>query len=175
MKYPESTFHFRRCTQTDLPAICALQDAAFEALENPALLRRNTREILAACLQDPHYTLGAFHGQQLVAFAILFDGQNTDENIGNDIPFLKTIRETVINFKLVIVSPPYRGNRLQKKLTVQLEEIAKSKGKQYICATASPLNLYSCRNFEQLQYILYGTKEKYGDLLRNIYYKKLSV
>ncbi len=173
MKYPKNTFDFKRCTSDDLSAICTLQDKAFETLKDPSLLRKNSRETLAACLGDPHYTVGAFHNEQLIAFAVLFDGQNTDENIGNDIPFLQNQLENVINFKLVIVSPAYWGNRLQQHLTVKLEEIAKKKKKQYICATASPLNMHSCRNFEQMQYTLYDTKEKYGHLLRNIYYKKL--
>ncbi len=173
MKYPENAFDFKRCTADDLPAVCALQDKVLEALKDPNLLRKNSREMLTACLKEPHYTVGAFHHKQLIAFAVLFDGQNTDENIGNDIPFLQNQLENVINFKLVIVSPAYWGNRLQQRLGVKLEEVAKEKGKQYICATASPLNVHSCRNFEHMQYALYGTKEKYGHLLRNIYYKKL--
>lgn len=173
MKYTDNEFEFKKCEMKDLDAICKIQEIAFENLENTNLLRRNTKEMLEKCLNDPHYTLGAFHNGNLVAFAILYDGQKTVENIGLDIGIDGDELNAVANVKLVIVLPNYRGNGLQNKLVFQLEQIAKFKGKKLLCATVSPENIYSIKNFEKLGYKVNTQKEKYNGLVRNIYCKEI--
>ncbi len=173
MKYTDNEFEFKKCDIKDLDAICQIQEIAFENLENTNLLRRNTKEMFEKCLDNPHYTLGAFHNGKLVAFAILYDGQKTAENIGFDIGIDGDELNTVANVKLIIVLPDYRGNGLQNKLISQLEQIAKLKGKKVLCSTVSPENIYSIKNFEKLGYEFNTQKEKYNGLVRNIYCKEI--
>ncbi len=173
MKYPDSEFEFRQCKESDLDQILFIQEEAFRNLDNTDLLRRNTPEMLTACLDEPHYTLGVFHQDKLIAFGILYDGLQSEENIGNDIGISEDNLSEVINFKLVIVLPDYRGNSLQKKIINHLSEKAVEKGKKIICATVSPDNVHSIRNFENAGFILHCVKTKYGGLKRNIYYKNL--
>jgi hypothetical protein len=84
-KINPTEFTLAPCDASHLDAICALQEEAFLHIKSENLLRRNSREMLAACLDDPHFTLGAFHGGRLIAFAMLYDGGHTAENIGRDI------------------------------------------------------------------------------------------
>ncbi len=173
MKYPESTFEFKKCNPLDLDSILAIQEKAFKNLDNPDLLRRNTPEMLLSCLSEPHYTLGVYVQGKLAAFGILYDALTTEENIGYDIGICKNQLTEVINFKLVIVLPEYRGNGLQKKIINILCNIAKENGKKIMCATVSPENSHSIRNFESCGFMFHSAKIKYSGLKRNIYYKIL--
>lgn len=166
-------FVLRQCHPEHLADICRIQEEAFAVLENPELLRRNSREMLAACLQEPHYTVGAFCGDVLAGFAVLYDGGETEENLGRDIGLSAAELDSVINLKLVIVSPAYRGNGLQRKMTAVLEAVAAERSKQYICATVSPHNAFSRSNIEGMGYRLHSCKKKYNGVLRNLYYKRL--
>ena len=172
-KIKPEEFLLTPCNGSHLDAICALQEEAFLHLTNPDLLRRNPRETLAACLQAPHHTLGAFHEGRLVAFAMLFDGGNTAENIGKDIGMAEQDLDTVMNMKLVIVSPSFWGNGLQVRLMLALEEVAAARGKRLLCGTADPANVYSCRNFLKAGYTFHSRKQKYGGLVRDIYCKEI--
>lgn len=173
MKLSQQEITFAACTPAHLPAILALQDAAFDVLENPDMLRRNSAQMLAACLQPPHRTIGAFYQGNLIAFIILYHGGETDENIGYDIGVDEKNILSVANVKLVIVHPAYRGNGLQRLLMQHLETQAKTAGYTTLCATVSPLNIHSRRNFEKGGFVYHSTKTKYGGLTRNVFYKKI--
>ncbi len=173
MKYDVNEFVFRQCGSADLEDILFIQEEAFRVLPDPSLLRRNTSEMLASCLTDPHYTLGVFHKDKLAAFGILYDGLQTDENIGIDMGLTGEKLNDVINFKLVIVLPEYRGNSLQRLIIERLSETARQKNKKIMCATVSPDNAHSISNFEKCGFILHSVKTKYGGMKRNIYYKNL--
>ena len=172
-KINSAEFSLTYCDASHLDAICELQEEAFRYITNPNLLRRNPREVLAACLDAPHCTLGAFHGGRLVAFAMLFDGGHTDENIGKDIGIPEGELDRVMNMKLVIVSPNYWGNGLQVRLMLELEAVAAARGKTLLCGTADPENTHSCRNFLRAGYSFHSRKQKYGGLTRDIYCKKI--
>lgn len=166
-------FQFKKCTEEDIERICELQEIAFLHLDNTDLLRRNSREMLENCLREPHYTIGAFHEDVLAAFCILYDGENTSENIGKDIGIADSELRLVANIKLVIVLPQYRGNGLQQKLISFLEKVAVEKGKKILCATVSPDNTVSIKNFEAVGFEFHSSKVKYGGLRRNIYLKSI--
>lgn len=174
LKYSNIDFNFKKCTIENIDEICEIQEIAFQNLTDTNLLRRNTREVLQTCLFDPHYTLGVFHKDKLIAFAVLYDGQNTIENIGRDIGIAEENLNFVVNFKLVIVLPDYRGNGLQQELIHKLEAIAKANNKRIMCATISPFNTYSIKNFERSGFKFHSKKTKYGNLERCIYYKNLN-
>lgn len=173
MKLSKDAFEFRKCTLDDLDEICLIQEEAFDAMVDDSLLRRNSRESLEKCLNEPHYTLGAFHGNTLAGFAILFNPMLTDENIALSAGFSEESAKNTVNFKLVIVRPDYRGNGLQTEFIERLEVLAKEKGFKKIFATVSPNNEYSKNNFLKNGYVFHSQKEKYGGLLRNIYYKDI--
>lgn len=166
-------FEFRRCDKNEIDRILAIQEEAFATLDNPELLRRNTPEMLLSCLSDPHYTIGAYCEGVLAGFAMLYDAGDSDENLGRDIGCPAEELDKVINLKLVIVSPAYRGNGLQRRMTEKLEEIAVQKNKRYICATVSPDNKFSRANIEGMGYEFHSQKTKYGGVVRNLYCKKI--
>ena len=166
-------FEFKKCTENDIDRILEIQDEAFSLINDREILRRNSKEMLLSCLKYPHYTLGAFYEGKLVAFAILYSGEFTEENLGYDLGLEGEALMTVANVKLVIVSPEYRGNGLQVKLTEKLETEAKIRGFRILAATISPVNKYSIKNFEKSGYEFTLEKVKYDGLLRHIYTKTI--
>lgn len=173
MKFPKEEFEFKKCSLQDLDEICQIQEEAFDAMDDDSLLRRNSRESLQICLNEPHYTLGAFHGGTLAGFAVLFDPKMTDENIALDAGFSEDVAKCTVNFKLVIVRPFYRGNSLQTEFIERLECLAKEKGFKNMFATVSPNNEHSKNNFLKSGYVFHSQKVKYNGLIRNIYYKNI--
>ena len=77
------------------------------------------------------------------------------------------------NQKLFLVREGCRGLGLQRKLIREVEKIAMARGYNLLCTTVAPNNDYSINNFLKEGYVYAKTEEKYGGLVRNLYYKVL--
>lgn len=172
MKLDLSKFEFRECNESDIDEIMAVQDDAFAHLENPELLRKNSREMLLECLNKPHYTVGAYYNGELAAFSVLYYPYTEAENLTGNLLDVDYYGMRYANYKLCIVKHAYIGNSLQYHLANKLLERAEADGVKIICATASPDNVYSIRNIEKLGFKYNRTLEKYG-YSRNLYCKIL--
>ena len=67
----------------------------------------------------------------------------------------------------------YRGLGLQRKLIHEVEQLAVERGYNLLCTTVAPNNDFSINNFLREGYIYAKTEEKYGGLVRNLYYKRI--
>lgn len=166
-------FIFRRCGAEQLDTICGIQEETFALLEDERLLRRNSREALAACLEEPHVTIGVFCGDEMAAFGILYRAGNNPDNLGSLLGLGGEALERTAAVKLTIVRPAYRGHGLQRRLIETLEREAEQLGLERLCATASPANIHSLRNFTAAGYDRCGRVTVYGGLERELFYKKL--
>lgn len=186
---------FRPCGEKDLPLLLSIQEETFAGLDDKSLLRCNTPAMLASCLAAPHYTLGAWvsglpiaevppdgcgtatvsEGETLVAFSVLYFPQEAGEDLSLSLHAADTegTHAVVANNKVCMVRKDFRGNGLQLRLGWQIECEAMQRGVQLLCATASPLNIASCRNLERQGYRLDCHLLKYG-FPRNLYYKVLA-
>lgn len=161
-------FAIAPCLPEHLESLLQVESEALAALERPDLLRRNPAEVFDACLRPPHVTLGAWQHDTLVAFAILYcpsagDPEDLSRSVVGDDRQLKSA-----NFKICIVRPAYRGHHLQVRLGEQLAAIARERGYQQLCATASPCNAASISSLGRLGYRYHRTLQKYG-YERNLY------
>lgn len=166
-------FEFRSCDLSQLDSLCDIQEEAFGVLGDERLLRRNTRGMLAACLQPPHHTVGVFCGEEMAAFGILYIGGRSEENLGSHMGLEGEELDGTANLKLFIVRPAYRGHGLQRQLIERLEITASEMGFWRLCASISPLNRHSAANFTAMGYTKDGSDVLYGGLERDIYYKTL--
>lgn len=166
------TLNFGPLAAEDLGQMLEIQEEAFAEMKDVSLLRRNTPEMLAECLQVPHWTLGAWEGGRLAAFSVLYVSHEASEDLSLSLQDVEW-RGGAANNKLCIVRPEYRGRGLQLRLGGMIEDEARKRGFALLCATASPLNTYSCRNLEAQGYRKNCCLEKYG-FSRNLYYKTLS-
>lgn len=153
----------RPCGLGQLGDILAIEQEAIAYLERPDLLRRNTLEMWETCLQPPHLCLGAWVGEELAGFAVMYVPQPGD---GEDLSVLLTKIDasayTSANFKICIVRPRWRGRGLQVLLGEHLGREARARGIDLLCATASPYNKPSVHSLLTLGYQTDHLLTKYG-------------
>lgn len=166
-------FDIRPCGPDQLDDLLDLQDAAFAAMEDENLLRRNTPEMFRSCLLPPHVTLGAWLEGTLAAVSILYFPEE-EEDLSRSLAGVDLAGRRAANYKLCIVRPEFRGRALQYRLGMALEGMARERGVGVLCATVSPKNSHSARNIRRMGYTENRTLTKYG-LERALYYKLLPV
>ena len=159
----------RHCQTTDLQAVIELNETIYAALPDKSILRHNSPEMIASCLEEPNVTLGIWEGNLLVAIGMLYVPQCIEEDHFHDLDLQGNYKSA--NQKLFLVREGYRGQGLQRQLIREVEKIAVSQGYNLLCTTVAPNNTFSINNFLKEGYIYAKTEEKYGGLLRNLYYK----
>ena len=161
----------RQCQPSDLQAVTDLNETIYAALPDKTILRHNSPEMIASCLEEPNVTLGIWDGEILVAVGMLYVPQCIAEDHFHDLELQGEYKSA--NQKLFLVREGYRGLGLQRKLIREVERIAILRGYNLLCTTVAPNNNYSINNFLKEGYVYAKTEEKYGGLMRNLYYKLL--
>ena len=161
----------RQCTIADLDAVVGLNETIYAALPDKSVLRHNSVEMIASCLVEPNLTLGFWNGDLLVAIGVLYVPQCIEEDHFHDLDLSGDYRSA--NQKLFLVREGYRGQGLQRELIREIEKVAIERGYNLLCTTCAPNNEFSVNNFMKEGYAYAKTEEKYGGLVRNLYYKVL--
>ena len=161
----------RRCNPSDFEAVIELNETVYAALPDKSVLRHNSPEMIASCLQEPNVTLGIWEDNTLIAIGMLYVPQCLEEDHFHDLGLQAEFKSA--NQKLFLVREGYRGLGLQRKLIREVEKIAVARGYNLLCTTVAPNNEYSINNFLKEGYVYAKTEEKYGGLKRNLYYKAL--
>lgn len=161
----------RRCQLSDLQTVVDLNESVYAALPDKSVLRHNSPEMIASCLEEPNVTLGIWDGNLLVAIGMLYVPQCLEEDHAHDLDLKDEFKSA--NQKLFLVREGYRGLGLQRKLICEVERIAVERGYNLLCTTCAPNNNFSINNFLKEGYIYAKTEMKYGGLTRNLYYKVL--
>ena len=161
----------RKCLSSDLQAIIELNETIYAALPDKSILRHNSPEMIASCLEEPNVTLGVWDGNLLVAIGMLYVPQCLEEDHFHDLGLQGNFKSA--NQKLFLVREGYRGLGLQRNLIREVEQIAMERGYNLLCTTVAPNNTFSINNFLKEGYIYAKTEEKYGGLMRNLYYKRI--
>ncbi|MEG0393815.1 MAG: hypothetical protein RR568_04080 [Anaerorhabdus sp.] len=169
-KIPFHEFEIRQCNLDDLNLILNLQNETLSNLTEKDLLRENSVDMLEECLCNPHFTIGAWYKGELAGFSVLYFPTKDEENLSLSLKDVDISQAKVANNKLCIVRSKYFGNSLQYHLGTLIEEYAKGKNINLLCATVSPKNKYSLNNMERLGYTCNRTLEKYG-FERKLFYK----
>ena len=162
---------FRQCKPSDLQAVIELNETVYAALSDKSMLRHNSPEMIASCLEEPNVTLGVLDGNLLVAIGMLYVPQCIEEDHFHDLGLQGDYRSA--NQKLFLVREGYRGLGLQRKLIREVEKTAIMRGFNLLYTTVAPNNAFSVNNFLKEGYVYAKTEEKYGGLVRNLYYKVL--
>jgi len=162
----------RHCLPSDLQAVIDLNETVYAALPDKSILRHNSPEMIASCLHEPNVTLGFWEGNLLIAIGMLYVPQCIEEDHFHDLDLKGDYQSA--NQKLFLVREGYRGLGLQQKLIREVEKIAMARGYNLLCTTVAPNNIFSINNFLKEGYTYAKTEEKYGGLVRNLYYKILT-
>ena len=161
----------RQCQPADLQVIIDLNEAIYAALPDKSVLRHNSPEMIASCLEEPNVTLGVWDGELLVAIGMLYVPQCIEEDHFHDLDLQGDYKSA--NQKLFLVRDRYRGLGLQRRLIREVEKTAIARGYNLLCTTVAPNNNFSINNFLKEGYVYAKTEMKYGGLVRNLYYKVL--
>lgn len=161
----------RQCQPADLQVIIDLNEAIYAALPDKSVLRHNSPEMIASCLEEPNVTLGVWDGDLLVAIGMLYVPQCIEEDHFHDLGLQGDYKSA--NQKLFLVRDRYRGLGLQRTLIREVEKTAIARGYNLLCTTVAPNNSFSINNFLKEGYVYAKTEMKYGGLVRNLYYKVL--
>ncbi|MCR5476906.1 MAG: GNAT family N-acetyltransferase [Lachnospiraceae bacterium] len=163
----------RKCTESDLQDILALQDAVFATLgEHSDLLRRNTAEMFAECTREPNLTLGLFDGDLLAGIGIFVDPGDGAESLATHLEYFSV--EKAGNFKLAMIREEYRGQGFQQRIGRIFSRMAARRGYTHILATVSPQNPHSRDNLLRSGFVYDHSEEKYGGLIRDVMVKDLT-
>ena len=161
----------RKCNLSDFQSVVDLNETIYAALPDQSVLRHNSPEMIASCLEEPNVTLGIWDGELLVAIGMLYVPQCIEEDHFHDLELEGNYKSA--NQKLFLVREGYRGLGLQRQLIREVEKIAMSRRYNLLCTTVAPNNTFSINNFLAEGYVYAKTEQKYGGLVRNLYYKKL--
>lgn len=161
----------RKCNLSDFQSVVDLNETIYAALPDQSALRHNSPEMIASCLEEPNVTLGIWDGELLVAIGMLYVPQCIEEDHFHDLELEGNYKSA--NQKLFLVREGYRGLGLQRQLIREVEKIAMFRGYNLLCTTVAPNNTFSINNFLAEGYVYAKTEQKYGGLVRNLYYKKL--
>lgn len=152
----------------------SLQHEVIMNIGNPELFVPSSEEEFEEAIQGKGCIMGYTTKKgELVAMGVYMSYGYDTHNYGYDIDLTGEALLEVGQIEATIVAVNYRGLGLQRKLCTALEEEARKRGNKLLCATASPLNEYSVRNFLKLGYTIKKEKLKYGGLRRYVLEKIL--
>lgn len=169
----DTPFSVRRLSIVDIEAIKNVQQDVIAALEDKKILQPLSLEELQFLLGDHGVMVGAFVGEELIAFRALLEPLLDDEHLGRDAGLAEHVLPRVAYQEISAVHPNYRGYGLQRTLAqVVMQELDRTRF-DYICATVMPFNIASLKDkFAQGMRVV-ALKLKYGGKLRYVFMKDL--
>lgn len=169
----ETPFFVIKLTLQHLQQIEELQVEVYEALADQSILQPLNTEEFEYILNGHGMMIGAYVGEELIAFRALLKPPIDEEHLGYDCGIAENEFQRVLYQEISNVSPKYRGYGLQKTLaTVVMENIDLEKY-DYVCSTVKPYNIPSLKDKFSQDLVIKGLKIKYVDKLRYIFYKDL--
>ncbi|WIY61658.1 GNAT family N-acetyltransferase [Bacillus arachidis] len=175
LKQNEQNFQVTTLSLNHVEEILSLQDIIIEALENKDRLQPLTLEEFQYILNSNGMMIGAFAGDQLIAFRALLVPPIDEDHLGLDIGLTHEELERVIYQEISNVHPDYRGNGMQRILAkVIMKKLQQADGKfDYVCCTVAPFNIPSLKDKFAQGMEIAALKEKYGGSMRYVFVKEL--
>jgi len=169
----ETPFYVTTLDLQHLQEIENLQVEVYESLVDQSILQPLTSEEFEYILKGNGMMIGAYVGQELIAFRALLNPPVDNEHLGYDCGITEDAFNRVLYQEISNVSPKYRGFGLQKILAnIIMSQIDLAKY-DYICSTVKPYNIPSLKDKFAQGLVVKGLKIKYVDKLRYIFFKDL--
>ncbi|BCC45004.1 hypothetical protein bcgnr5378_30990 [Bacillus cereus] len=175
LKQNNERFHVTLLSLEYIEQILLLQNVVVEALEDKSRLQPLSQEEFQYILEGNGMMIGAFIGNELIAFRALLVPPIDDEHLGLDIGIAESELHRVIYQEISNVHPNCRGNGMQKILAkVIMDELQKEDSKyDYVCCTVAPFNIPSLKDKFAQGMEIAALKEKYGGSMRYVFVKEL--
>lgn len=161
---------------TYVDKIMEIQQKIYDGLENKNFYSCSDKEEFVDTLNGKGKILGcvSLENNELIAMGVYIEYGYEDHNYGYDIEIKGEELLRVAQIESTVVLDEYRGNKLQKIMCENIEQMGIDAGMKYMCATAAPDNKFSVNTFENLGYSVVADKLKYGGLRRYVLMKKIN-
>jgi len=169
---PNPKLSFRRATQADAEAICAVMAAAVGSLGDPMTYLVDDPSFVSEHITARGFALVATQDDQVVGFQIVRFPRTDPDNLGRDIGLSGAELDQVAHLESAAVVPAHWGEGLQRELLARAQEELAGRGFRYLMCTVYPHNVVSLRNLEAAGYHVAATKTKYGGYERHIMLKE---
>ncbi|MFJ7890801.1 GNAT family N-acetyltransferase [Lysinibacillus xylanilyticus] len=169
----ETPFFVTTLNPQHLQEIEKLQFQVYESLADQSILQPLSTEEFDYILSGNGMMIGAYVGEELIAFRALLNPPVDDEHLGYDCGIAEEEFHKVLYQEISNVSPAYRGYGLQKTLAQVVMGHIDLEKYDYVCSTVKPYNIPSLKDKFSQGLVVKGLKIKYVDKLRYIFYKDL--
>ena len=165
----------RQLTIKNLDEILLLQRKVIDALTTGSFLQPLSEEEFSTILNGKGLMIGAYFNDELIAFRAMLEPELDDEHLGKDAGLPESVWPQVLYSEITNVDPEFRGNNLQVLLgEIIFGEVDKTQFR-YICTTVAPFNIASLKDKFAHGLQIVSLKKKYGNMLRYILMKDLSL
>ncbi|WP_210469262.1 GNAT family N-acetyltransferase [Sporosarcina sp. 6E9] len=165
----------RHLTEESLHEILLLQHKVIDALTTDSFLQPLSAEEFSIILNGKGLMIGAYFNNELIAFRAMLAPELDEEHLGKDAGLPESDWPHVLYSEITNVDPTFRGNNLQVILgKIILGEVDKTRYR-YICTTVAPFNIASLKDKFAHGLRIVSLKRKYGNMLRYILMKDLSL
>lgn len=165
---------------TEIDRVVFLQDLVYEGLPNKEVLFKDSKREMLEDLYNGALIIGVFNSvDELISYRYVSFPGNSKKNLGNDILLNSRDLDKVVHLETTLVSPEYRGNRLQSLTLNKAIELIEPMDMSHVMCTVSPFNLFSLYNIMSAGLNIKALKRKYGEsqgdgMWRFILHKDLS-
>ncbi len=162
---------FKALNESYIDKIMDFQQEIIDGLEEKEWYSPSTKEEFLEILKKGRILGCVLEDDSLIAISVYINWGYEQYNYGYDLNIKGEDLLRVGQIESTLVKEEFRGNRLQRKMCMILEETSKKSGDRIISATASPYNIYSVNTFKALGYSIEDDKLKYGGLRRYVFKK----
>lgn len=156
-------YESRLLSTSDIDGLVELHEEVMDSLRDPLLLYRRDADFFHECVTEG-CVAGALHGARIIAYAALFVPGLERTNYGRDLGLDGDELLAVGHLAGSAVSPPYRGNRLQRELVALRNCYASRSGQHHMCGEVVPTNVISIINHLSQGFFLSGHRiDDFGD------------
>lgn len=157
----------------DIEKILEFQNNIIKDIKDKLMYCETSRKEFENYFDNKDKVVGIYTEEDgLIAMGVYANYGKTEDNYGFDLGIRGDNLLKIGQIDSVAVMDKYRGNKLQKLICEQLEQISILQGDQAICTTIYPENIYSINTFKELGYNIIKEKEKYGSMRRYILIKQ---
>jgi hypothetical protein len=156
-----------------LPDLLGLQSVIAANLPCPEIFMLHDEKYLLEILRLERSVIGVTTDDRLIAYSIIRIPGLSHDNLGRDINLPKEELIKVAHLQAAAVHPDYRGNALQRKLTIAHLAVIEAMGYEHVCCTVSPKNPVSLANYLSCGLVIAGLRPKMQGWWRYILHKNI--
>jgi len=156
-------YTMRLIDPVELPQVVKLQSLVYDGLQNKQVLYCDTEKDILEDMEHGAMILGVFNAQEkLISYRYISFPKATARNLGYDIHLRDLELDKVVHLETTLVSPEYRGNRLQSLTLSKAIELVEPMHMKHLLCTVSPYNPFSLYNIMSSGLKIKALKRKYG-------------